>query len=107
MSQLCRKRGVPLFLDACRFAENAYFIKTREPGYQARSVKSIAQVSPGTTLATLLSTQAANRPPGTFAWAATFHFHAYPTTRQQHTLACSLLAVENQVIWVSPGAAPW
>ena len=47
VSQLCRERGVPLFLDACRFAENAYFIKTREPGYQARSVKSIAQVRPG------------------------------------------------------------
>ena len=44
VSKLCSMHGVPLYLDACRFAENAYFIKTREPGYQARSVKSIAQV---------------------------------------------------------------
>jgi tryptophanase len=29
-SALCRKYGVPFFLDACRFAENAYFIKQRE-----------------------------------------------------------------------------
>jgi tryptophanase len=43
VSGLCRKHGVPVYLDACRFAENAYFIKTREPGYEDRSVKSIAQ----------------------------------------------------------------
>ena len=40
---LCRKFGIPLYLDACRFAENAYFIKRREPGYASRSVKEIAQ----------------------------------------------------------------
>jgi tryptophanase len=40
---LCRKFGIPLFLDACRFAENAYFIKKREPGYATRPVREIAQ----------------------------------------------------------------
>jgi tryptophanase len=41
--ELCTRHGVPLFLDCARFAENAYFIKTREPGFADRSVESIAQ----------------------------------------------------------------
>jgi tryptophanase len=41
--EVTRKHGVPLFLDACRFAENAYFIKMREPGYADRSVAEIAR----------------------------------------------------------------
>jgi tyrosine phenol-lyase len=40
---LCRRYGIPLFLDACRFAENAYLIKQREPGQAGRSARDIAQ----------------------------------------------------------------
>ncbi len=40
---VCRKHGVPLFLDACRFAENAWFIREREPGQQERDVADIVR----------------------------------------------------------------
>ena len=40
---VCRAHGIPLFLDACRFAENAFFIKKREAGMEARSVSSIVR----------------------------------------------------------------
>ncbi|MGB7556212.1 MAG: tryptophanase, partial [Candidatus Korobacteraceae bacterium] len=33
VSAVCRRHGIPLYFDACRFAENAYFIKLREEGY--------------------------------------------------------------------------
>jgi tyrosine phenol-lyase len=43
VSALLRKHGVPFIIDACRFAENAYFIKTREEGYEDKTPKEIAQ----------------------------------------------------------------
>lgn len=42
-SRLYRARGIPFFLDACRFAENAWFIREREPGQHGRSVEEIAR----------------------------------------------------------------
>jgi tryptophanase len=40
---LCDRFGVPLFLDACRFAENAWFIKQREPGQSERAIPDIVR----------------------------------------------------------------
>jgi tryptophanase len=40
---ICSRYGIPLFLDACRFAENAYFIKLRENGYANVDVRDIAK----------------------------------------------------------------
>ena len=42
-SKICKKYGVPLFLDSCRYAENAFFIKLREPGYADKTPLEIAQ----------------------------------------------------------------
>ncbi len=43
VSAVCREHQIPLYFDACRFAENAYFIKLREPGYESKTPKQIAQ----------------------------------------------------------------
>src|SRR6516165_392623 len=40
---ICDRHRIPLFLDACRFAENAYLIKQREPGQGNRSARDIAR----------------------------------------------------------------
>ena len=52
--ELCDRHGVPLFLDACRFAENAWFIREREAGQQGREVadivRDIAALADGMTM---------------------------------------------------------
>lgn len=41
--EVCARYGIPFFFDACRFAENAYFIKSREEGYRDVPVKDIVK----------------------------------------------------------------
>jgi tryptophanase len=43
VSSICKSFHIPLFLDACRFAENAYFIKTKEAGFAQKSILEICQ----------------------------------------------------------------
>ncbi len=43
VSEVCRRHGIPLYIDACRYAENAYFIKLREAGYADRAPIDIAR----------------------------------------------------------------
>jgi tryptophanase len=53
-SEICHRHGVPLFLDACRFAENAWFIRDREEGQSQREipdiVREIASLADGMTM---------------------------------------------------------
>ncbi|SNY90351.1 tryptophanase [Cohaesibacter sp. ES.047] len=43
VSELAKKHGKPFIIDGCRFAENAWFIKQREEGQQARSIRDIVR----------------------------------------------------------------
>ena len=43
VAAMCKRHGIPLYFDACRFAENSYFIKLREKGYEDKTPKQIAQ----------------------------------------------------------------
>ena len=42
-ADLCHEFGIPFYIDACRFAENAYFIQQREPGQSGRSIPEIVR----------------------------------------------------------------
>jgi tryptophanase len=41
VAEIYKEHEIPFFIDACRFAENAYFIKLREPGYEKKSIQEI------------------------------------------------------------------
>jgi tyrosine phenol-lyase len=43
VKEICSRHNIPLYFDASRFAENAYFIKLREPGHDQKSPREIAQ----------------------------------------------------------------
>jgi len=43
VSRVCREHKIPFFFDACRFAENAYFIKGREKGFARESILTISR----------------------------------------------------------------
>ncbi len=43
VSEVAAEHEIPFFLDACRFAENAYFIRTREKGYEEKDIRDIVR----------------------------------------------------------------
>jgi tryptophanase len=43
VSEVCREHGIPLYIDACRFAENAWFIRNHEEGFAQKSYIEIAR----------------------------------------------------------------
>jgi len=43
VAEVAHSHGIPLYIDACRFAENAYFIKLREPGYEKKPIPEIVR----------------------------------------------------------------
>jgi tyrosine phenol-lyase len=43
VSEIARSHDIPLYIDACRFAENAYFIRMREPGYESKPIPEIVR----------------------------------------------------------------
>jgi tryptophanase len=43
VAAIYKEHHIPFFIDACRFAENAYFIKLREPGYQQKTIQEITR----------------------------------------------------------------
>ncbi|MCI4331440.1 MAG: tryptophanase [Thermoplasmata archaeon] len=45
VSRVCRARGVPLYLDMCRWAENSFFVRAREPGMSHRSIAEIGRMT--------------------------------------------------------------
>ena len=55
VSEICKREGVLFILDACRIAENAYFIKQREQGYESYTYREIAQEMFGLTDGCIMS----------------------------------------------------